>query len=124
MGFISKHKHISCSVRVILLMIYIGYACSITFFTHTHIINGVTIVHSHPFQKDSEGKPSHSHTGAELQLIQKLSSFQSDGQIQCTCLLEPYQKVEQVFTVILSADAFKQQLKGISRLRPPPFLFS
>lgn len=51
----------------ILFIVYIG---SISFFTHAHIVNGVTIVHSHPFDSDT----NHEHTTAEFQLIQHLNA--------------------------------------------------
>lgn len=42
-----------------------SYMAGITLFTHSHVVNGVTIVHSHPFKKGGE----HSHTTVEFQLI-------------------------------------------------------
>lgn len=60
-------------------MLFSFYTCSITFFTHTHIIGGVTIVHSHFYKTDAEGNPTHEHTGAEIQLIHTLSSFYTFG---------------------------------------------
>ena len=33
---------------------FISYMAGITLFTHSHVVNGVTIVHSHPFKKGSE----------------------------------------------------------------------
>ena len=42
----------------------------ISLFTHTHVVNGVTIVHSHPYKSGAE----HEHTTAEFQLIHILSN--------------------------------------------------
>ena len=39
-------------------VLFISYMAGITLFTHSHVVNGVTIVHSHPFKKGGE----HSHT--------------------------------------------------------------
>lgn len=50
-------------------ILFISYVASITLFTHAHVVNGVTIVHSHPFKKGG----GHTHTAAELQLIHHLS---------------------------------------------------
>jgi hypothetical protein len=47
----------------------------ITFFQHSHIINGVTIVHSH-FHNDTHTQ-SGSHGVNELTMISTLSDFQS-----------------------------------------------
>jgi len=71
MHFGSKHTNwIGNSYRCLLLFLFLGYYSSITFFTHSHIINGVTIVHSHPFNSDKKGDTSTSpHKGKELVVI-------------------------------------------------------
>lgn len=50
-------------------MLFIAYMGGISFFTHSHIVNGVTIVHSHPFKTDS----GHEHTTAEFELMAHLN---------------------------------------------------
>jgi len=77
MHFGSKHTiGTGKSLSVLLLILFLGYYSSITFFTHIHIINGVTIVHSHPFNSDKGGESSNSpHSNKELQIIQLLSDF-------------------------------------------------
>lgn len=73
----SKHTNwIGRSLSVVLLILFLGYYSSITFFTHTHIINGVTIVHSHPYKSGPKSGTSNSqHSDKELQIIQLLSDF-------------------------------------------------
>ena len=56
-------------MRWFLPVLFISYMAGITLFTHSHVVNGVTIVHSHPFKKDSP----HSHTTVEFQLIHLLN---------------------------------------------------
>ena len=75
--FGSKLKYfMGKSFNCLLLFLFLGYYSSITFFTHSHIINGVTIVHSHPFNSDKGGDSSNSpHNGKELVVIQLLSEF-------------------------------------------------
>ena len=77
MHFGSKHTiWIGKSLSILLLMLFLGYYSSITFFTHTHIVNGVTIVHSHPYKSGQKSGTSNSeHSGKELQIIQLLSDF-------------------------------------------------
>jgi len=59
-----------------LLTIFLGFYASITLFSHTHIINGVTIVHSHAYKTGKDGKPiSHNHSEKEYSLIQLLSNI-------------------------------------------------
>lgn len=54
-------------------VLFISYMVGITLFTHSHVVNGVTIVHSHPFRKGAE----HSHTTVEFQLIHLLTHVQT-----------------------------------------------
>jgi len=77
MHFGSKHTiWIGKSLSVLLLILFLGYYSSITFFTHSHIINGVTIVHSHPFNSDKGGGSSNSpHSDKSLLIIQLLSEL-------------------------------------------------
>jgi hypothetical protein len=55
------------------LLLFLGFFGSITFFNHVHIIDGVTIAHSHPFKKDVHGLPLHSHSDKGYITIQFLS---------------------------------------------------
>ncbi|OUN69018.1 hypothetical protein B5G10_12025 [Barnesiella sp. An55] len=55
--------------RFFLPILFISYIGCISLFTHTHVVNGVTIVHSHPYKSDAH----HSHTATEFQLIHVLS---------------------------------------------------
>ncbi|MGL4332192.1 MAG: hypothetical protein ACRCZQ_02180 [Bacteroidales bacterium] len=53
----------------LLLTLLAAYAFCITSFTHSHIVNGVMIVHSHPFEKDT----THNHTKSQILTIDQLS---------------------------------------------------
>lgn len=71
-------KHIG--IRIFFLALFLSYFTDITFFTHSHIINGVTIVHSHFFcETSSASKPeqpqSHSHSANALTLISHVTSW-------------------------------------------------
>lgn len=60
-------------LSVALLLLFACYYASATLFVHSHLIDGVQVVHSHfSFGEDSS---THSHTKAEVQLIATLSSF-------------------------------------------------
>jgi len=56
-----------------LAVVFSWYWCSITFFAHIHEIDGVRIVHSHPYT----GCPtaSHTHSAGQMQTISYLSFF-------------------------------------------------
>ncbi|MDF9830007.1 hypothetical protein [Parabacteroides sp. PF5-6] len=62
-------------VGSILLLIFTAYYVNINFFQHSHIINGVTIVHSHIH--NNTHTQTGTHNSSELTLISLLSSFDS-----------------------------------------------
>ena len=62
-------------MRCFLPVLFVSYLVSITFFAHIHVVNGVTIVHSHPFKKGA----AHKHSTVELLLIHFLSHLTADG---------------------------------------------
>lgn len=67
-------------IRILFLAIFIGYFSDVTFFSHSHIINGVTIVHSHYFHKQtSPGNSSepvkHTHSNQVLTLISQTNTW-------------------------------------------------
>ncbi len=60
-----------------MLGFFMAYFCSITLFSHVHIINGVTIVHSHPF------KQGHTHSQEQAINLFSLSHFLSVETDEC-----------------------------------------
>ena len=64
------------SLGFLLLILFLGYFGSITLFPHSHVVNGVTIVHSHPYKLvKGSGSPNLQHTDKAFLLIQLLSEF-------------------------------------------------
>lgn len=51
-------------IKWALVVLFASYVGGITLFTHTHIIDKVTYVHSHPFHKGE-----HSHSDGQLMLL-------------------------------------------------------
>ena len=66
-------------LRIALPLLFISYLGCLIAFTHVHIVNGVTIVHSHPYQKNDDGTPKKEHNYAEFQLLHQLSTIQISG---------------------------------------------
>lgn len=60
-------------------LLFISYLGCLIAFTHVHIVNGVTIVHSHPYQKNADGTPKEEHSYAEFQLLHQLSTVLVGG---------------------------------------------
>ena len=67
-----RKKHI----RFFLLILFVWYYSSVTFFEHTHIVDGFKIEHSHLYNPFKGSKfPDHSHSRNEFILISDLSHF-------------------------------------------------
>lgn len=63
-------------LHLFLLALFLCYYGNITFFSHFHVVNGVTIVHSHAFcGHNPDGSAKHTHTAREITLIAQLSTF-------------------------------------------------
>ena len=60
---------------IFLLSLFLAFFVSISFFHHTHIVDGNIIVHSHPYKKDSNGNPDHSHSSASFVLIHHINNI-------------------------------------------------
>ena len=63
-------------LRYFFLLLFLGYYGSITLFTHSHVVQGSVIVHSHlynPFSKEKHSNQQHSTN--ELILINLCSQF-------------------------------------------------
>ncbi len=104
----------------VLLLIFAIYYVNITLFTHSHTINGVTIVHSHIHNKAHA--QTGTHTASELTLISALSTFQSTQAALFFAGLS-------VFFFIVAAIRIISEKKIISTaivnhpLRAPPYSF-
>lgn len=69
---ISHKKQVFTSLLVVL---FLGYLVCTWNFTHTHIINGKVVVHSHPYCGGTSDHPAHTHTFVQFQTIVHLSNW-------------------------------------------------
>jgi len=102
----------------ILLALFVGYFVGITFFPHKHIVNGVTIVHSHPFSANEQ----HSHGANMLQVLQQISQFLTKTLLSGIFIVA-FLKLYQVITSYYLKTTFVANYKISNFLRPPPFGF-
>lgn len=111
-----KNKNI---IKMALLIIFIFHACSVTFFSHKHLIDGVVYVLSHPYQKDSNGNPTHTHDLVQINTIQILSHISIIPFLLFVCL----QKIT-IYIQTINTISFNQlhniPLVGNIKLRAPP----
>ena len=70
-------------LAALLLTIFLAYLATSTLFPHTHSLNGEVLTHSHPYNGTPEN-PEHSHSQAQLQLIDSLSKYVAIA--QCSTL--------------------------------------
>ena len=63
-------------LKIFLPVLFIMYMGCLIIFSHVHIVNGITIVHSHPFEKNVDGTPKEAHNYAEFQLLHQLTNIQ------------------------------------------------
>ena len=88
----------------------------ITLFTHSHVVNGVTIVHSHQFKKGSE----HSHTTVEFQLIHLLNhALVTDSALIPTFAVAALSLLCILF-IRPQIDPYHRSCPGVISLRAPP----
>lgn len=66
----------NATIAYLLLSLLAGYVWCICAFPHVHIVDGVRIVHSHPFSDQSGGDHQHSHN--ELVVFTALSHFYTE----------------------------------------------
>jgi hypothetical protein len=72
-----KIKRLTLNIsKYFFLLLFLGFFGSVTFFNHAHVINGETIVHSHPYKPQTENSPaSHNHSQNAFLLIQIISNL-------------------------------------------------
>lgn len=121
-------KHIG--LRIFLLVLFLGYMADISFFTHTHVVQGVTVVHSHYLFKhkatDSADTPEskrdagqHTHTNQSLVLIAQTAHW--------TATLPTLPNISENFSIqnvcylIKEFHSPEQFTPSYFHLRSPPF---
>ena len=107
-------------LKVVLPILLIGYLACIISFTHVHIVNGVTIVHSHPYNKQTNPPSDHQHTGQQLQLYQQFLSIQAEGDIYCSIQLTPTYVKETILLFPSVNNMFILSPTDAFNLRAPP----
>jgi hypothetical protein len=104
-------------LKGLLPVLFVSYLAGITFFTHSHVVNGVTIVHSHPFNKKAE----HQHTTTEFQLIHLLSYVLTAGVLLFPLWFAAYSLVLCTLLSKPGSPGYTSSFRGVLSLRAPPF---
>lgn len=74
-----SREHKVTNIASVLLAIFAVYYINITAFTHTHTIDGATILHSHIHGENHTDTPDSGHTKQSVTLISHLSNYVSLG---------------------------------------------
>lgn len=84
-----------------MLLLFVAYYVDVNFFAHVHIINGVTIVHSHIHGEHHHDTEAGGHTVSEIALIANMAGqFLSTGETDQT---EP----EAIVVCLLTLDVWQ-----------------
>ena len=102
--------------NILMLVLYLGYFASSSFFVHQHRQKDVTIVHSHPY-KDAR----HGHSAAQLQLINILQDRTSTEAVDFSLP----ECAQQQHNIIKATEPYKSSPVcnvAVPQLRAPPML--
>jgi hypothetical protein len=98
------------------LIVFLGFYGSVTFFKHIHVVDGITIVHSHPF---SSGKTNHTHSSKGYLTLQFLDDFSAAPITGVFNISTPHRNI--IAVLLFRDDEFLMRSKsGVIQLRGPP----
>lgn len=107
-------------LKVGLSFIFILYLISVNLFHHVHIVDGQIILHSHLYTGQEGTSAEHSHTKAEIQLIQHLMNVETAGSTLPIYVIIKFQnKPIRLFTQAYQSIVISVAEKSFF-LRPPP----
>ena len=86
-----KEHTIARIAAMVLLLLFATYYVQVNFFVHSHIVNGVTVVHSHMHRSTHHDTDTGGHSETELTIIASLNSqFLLTGEMPDTDLSADY----------------------------------
>ena len=118
-----RRENVNKLIHLFLLALFLSYYGSITFFSHYHVVNGVTIVHSHFFcgHADADGKANHTHSPKEVTLIAYLTTFITLISAALLILIS-FSITQRHYHIRNQADEPDKHIFTLSQLRAPPIL--
>ena len=105
-----------------LLMLFCTYAGGITLFMHRHIVDGYTIVHSHP-NKSAPDTAGHTHTAQQFGTIAALSLFLALAAASAVCPQIVTRRIAAIFSDVATRRIKSRPVHRYG-LRAPPALLS
>ena len=101
-------------IGLFLTVVFCSYYAGISLFSHTHISNGSSVVHSH-----LGGGAQHDHSDSQYAVIDILSNFQSECAVDFFCGATPFFLLYESFTAY-EAPSFLNEVCPVHTLRGPP----
>ena len=108
-------RHVKSYSALILLLIFSCYYSGISFFSHTHIVNGASVIHSHWY-----GDSDHDHTENQYAVIDLLSNFQSEGAVSFNAVASPMAIQLSDSSANYTAPFYQDAAISLCTLRGPP----
>ena len=101
---------------LLLLILFSCYYGGISMFSHTHIVNGASVVHSH-----LGGGPDHVHSDSQYAIIDILSHFQTEFATSFNTTGTAFHLLSEI-TAGNYAPSCPEGIKSAQTLRGPPQL--
>lgn len=119
----TKYNKITiATLKAGLLLVLILYLTSVNLFHHIHIVEGKVILHSHLYSGQEDKSPVHTHTNAEMKLIQHLMTVEITGSAYPTHSIIKFQNKPVTIFPEIHRSVKVTVLKDNFFLRPPPVL--
>lgn len=99
---------------VILLLLFSCYYSGISMFSHVHIVNGSSVVHSH-----LGGTSEHDHSDSQYAVIDILSHFQSEMAVDFSTVGAPFSISSESY-ILYQEQPFLNEVHSVLSLRGPP----
>ena len=99
---------------VFLLLLFCCYYSGISMFSHVHIINGASVVHSH-----LGGNAEHEHSESQYAIIDILSHFQTEAALDHYVVGSPFTYSSESFFEY-QGPSYVNEAYSVYALRGPP----
>lgn len=107
-------RYVRTYVALFLMVVFCSYYAGISMFSHTHIANGTSIVHSH-----LGGAAEHDHSDSQYSVIDILSSFQSETAATFQSVETPLQTIYESYAVPEAPDYLSRVHMAFKHRGPP-----
>lgn len=107
-------------ISYFLVALFVSYYSGMTFFSHTHIISGATITHSHIHTDSHHNTQSGDHSEHSITLIAQVSHFESIDFLYVETLHNTMFLLNEVYFAKTTPCVLSVYSENISLRAPPP----